>query len=1012
MLPKIGKIMMEQRPNFYVILELDPSIKDWSVIQAAIQKKRRFWSMQKNQGSPSARRKAERYLKYIPEMESLFKDSNGRKKEAKTAIQEKKQEKQTQLETLDQLIDMFHSSTVSSKEVKLLIQKTGKIFSEKEIEDRLKKQGIRLEKGSSKAKRKTRPKLEPSVVKGIRGELDTLKLASLYDFLNLNNTTHTLSTRSSPKSLYDRADTIYKELSRIGKTDADSTLKMNLAGRAKSIFKDNTEKERYDNTLAVEVLAELENPLEIAGRNKFIETKELNSLLQLAKKLGVTEEDLAIEYIEDYAARRKWGLQKDTQIIRTKLLVCGFCNELADAPQEKYCKKCGQELIQPCPKCGEPTPTENTACSCCGCHTGDAPLVNALFKDAKRFVAAGDFDKAHAHLNRVLDYWPEWQSAIQEKKQVELRKRERTENLNEILSLIAAKKFETAESQLGHYLQHFGKEGIEKAKKQINEGLQLARNAFGLAERIRRAGKTEDAFDKYDEVLSYCVDFSPVLAVMASSPPPPPNNITTQWVGQTLRLNWKETKARGKICYRIIRKADGLPTNDKDGKIIAETYVSKVDDTDIKSGVPYFYGVFSIRAGVISTLFVGTGPHLKMDEVDKIEYKAGNKQISIKWQPPSGCLSVEVRRWEGKRSEGVRVIFSGNNLLDSGLQNGRRYRYLIVAKFRNPNDTTQTLFSKGKSIIAMPVAPPEPVLDLTARRKERLVFLTWTPPAGKVEVQIRQAQSIPAVEPGQILSVHQANHFGVPIPTSSDHTTQTTLTAQGRVFFVPLSIVSETAVIGRPVSVTTIDEVSNFISQRNGRSIILTWSWPTGATEVFLTYHNDYFPLAPTTNGAAKVRITRAEYERYNYWELRSATAKKHYFTIFVRDPTADIYSNGVKLLEAMGQEGTVQYYVNVKKRFLSRIPHSAWIEFISKDGKPLENIVVVLKNNFPPVSMDDGIVIAEADKLTFLGGKSQLSIPEQYLKHKGFIKVFFKDDLLAREVRLLPSAKEKLRLR
>lgn len=1004
---------MEQRPNFYLILELDPSIKDWSVIQAAIQKKRRSWSIQKNQGSPSARRKAERYLKYIPEMESLLKAPDGRKEEAKKAIKEKNKEKQAQFKTLDQLIGMFHSNTVLPKDVKLLIQKTGKIFSEKEVEDRLKKRGIRLEKGSSKTKRKIRPKLEPSRVKEIRDELDILKLASLYDFLNLDHTPF-LSVRSSPKSLYERADTIYKELSRIGKTDADSTLKMNLAGHAQSVFKDNTEKERYDNTLAIEVLTELINPLEIAGRDKFIDIKELNDLLQLAKEKGVTE-DLAIEYIDDYAAKRKWGVQKDNQTIKTKLPVCGFCNALAGTPQDKRCKECGEELIQPCPKCGEPTPTENAACSCCGCHTGDAPLVNALFKDAKRFVAAGDFDKAQAHLNRVLDYWPEWQSAIQEKKQVELRKRERTENLNEILSFITDKKLETAEIQLRHYSQRFGPDGIEKTKKQIDDGLQLASNAFGLAERTRRAGKTEDAIDKYEEALSYCVDFSPALSAMASSPPPPPNNITAQWVGQTLRLNWKEAKARGKICYRIVRKTDGLPTNDKDGKIIAETYVSKVDDTDIKSGVPYFYGVFSIRAGVISTLFAGTGPHLKMDEVDKIEYKAGNKQISIKWQPPGGCLSVEVRRWEGiastKPSEGVRVIFSGNNLLDSGLQNGRRYRYLIVAKFCNPNDTTKTLFSKGKSIIAMPVAPPEPVLDLTARRNERLVFLTWTPPAGKVEVQIRQAQSIPAVEPGQILSVHQANRFGVPIPITSDHTTQTTLTIQGRVFFVPLSIVSETAVIGRPVSVTTIDEVSNFVSQRNGRSIILTWSWPTGVTEVLIAYHNDYFPSAPTTNGAVKVRITRAEYERYNYWELRSATAKKHYFTIFVRDPTADIYSNGVKLLEAMGQESTVQYYVNVKKRLLSRIPHSAWIEFMSENGKPLENIVVVLKNKFPPVSKDDGTVIVEADKLTFFGGKSQLSIPEEYLKHKGFIKVFFKDDLLAMEVRLLPSAKEKLQL-
>ena len=42
----------------------------------------------------------------------------------------------------------------------------------------------------------------------------------------------------------------------------------------------------------------------------------------------------------------------------------------------------------------------------------------------------------------------------------------------------------------------------KKVKKQIDEGLQLAGSAFSLAERTRRTGKTEEAFDKYEEALS------------------------------------------------------------------------------------------------------------------------------------------------------------------------------------------------------------------------------------------------------------------------------------------------------------------------------------------------------------------------------------------------------------------------------------------------------------------------------------------------------------------------------
>lgn len=244
---------MEIRPNFYALLELDPSINDWATIELTIQTKKRQWSLHKNQGTPTQKRKAERNLKYIPEMEILFKDAQGCKQEAKAFQQAQKEEKQTHTKQLDALIQNIHSPTVTSELIKKLVRETGKTFTEKEIEDRLRQNGLTLGEDASKTKKAHRPKLETSVAKGIRDELNTLKLKSLYDFLNLSHTPK-LSLRSSPKSLYERADTIYKELSRVGKTDPDSSSIMGLAGRAKSVFTDDKEKQRYDNTLASDVL--------------------------------------------------------------------------------------------------------------------------------------------------------------------------------------------------------------------------------------------------------------------------------------------------------------------------------------------------------------------------------------------------------------------------------------------------------------------------------------------------------------------------------------------------------------------------------------------------------------------------------------------------------------------------------------------------------------------------------------------------------------------------------------
>jgi len=1008
---------MEERPNFYTLLELDPSITDWPTIQAAIQEKRRSWSLQKNQGSPAARRKAERYMKYLPEMEALLKEPESRQTEAKAAVKAQKKDKQAQLDELDRLISMFHTTTISSEDVKLIVSQTGKAFSEQEIEDRLKQRGFQLDKSTAGHKKTARPKLEPSVAKAIRDELNTLKLNSLYDFLNLEHSPK-LSARSSPKSLYERGDAIYKELSRTGKTDEDTTLKMSLAGRSKSVFK-NAEKERYDNTLAMDVLTQLDKQLEIAGRDKFIETKELESLLQEAKKLGVTE-TVAMEYIEEHAAIKKWGVQKNTETTRIQLPICGYCDTMAAAsPQDKHCQNCGEELVQPCPKCGKPTPTENAACSHCGCHTGDGPLVKALLKDGKRLKDEGDLDNAILYLNRALDYWTDWQPALDAKKQAESKKRERTEALDQIKALIKARKLEKGESQLERFKQHDGKaqtDTIQKLQKQIDDGLHRAKQTYEIAEKLRLAGKTEESFDKYEESLSHCVDFTPALSAMASSPPPPPPSLTAVWHGESLRLSWFKANARGKISYRIVRKRGGLPANERDGDIIADTSMTKADDIKAQAGIAYYYGVFSVRAGVFSHHFAATGPHLRTSDVENLDYEVSHGQVTLKWHLPDGCIAVEVWRKDGVApsclGDGNAIVpGTSSHFMDTGLQNGQCYGYLIVAKYRHPIDESRTLYSKGVTLLATPMDPPEPVTDLTANRQDRTVFLTWTMPPGKVQVQIRQTQSIPDLTPGQIVSIKNVERFGEPVQVTTPGRAQTTLNTQGRVFFVPLSLVYETAVLGNPVAVTTIDEVSALVSQRNGRNLVLTWQWPIGASEVQVAYHHDHFPTTADENGATKVWVTRSEYERNHCWELRSAALQKYYFTVFVRDSNADIYSSGVNLLEAMGQENLVRYQVIVKHKFFSKTPQAAWIELISEEGAPLEGVQVVRKAKYPPVSKNDGVIVAEAEQITFMNKRSRIEIPTQHLKEGGYLKLFFKDDALAKEVRLLPAAKDKLKI-
>jgi len=84
--------MAAERPNFYLLLELDPKVDDWPTIQQRLLEKQRAWANDKTMGNPKARRRAESSLAMLHEIETLLKDSEARQKEAKEARRQQKED--------------------------------------------------------------------------------------------------------------------------------------------------------------------------------------------------------------------------------------------------------------------------------------------------------------------------------------------------------------------------------------------------------------------------------------------------------------------------------------------------------------------------------------------------------------------------------------------------------------------------------------------------------------------------------------------------------------------------------------------------------------------------------------------------------------------------------------------------------------------------------------------------------------------------------------------------------
>jgi hypothetical protein len=305
---------MPERPNYYLLLDLDPSVDDWAVIEKRLQEKRRQWSTEKTMGNPASQRRAGHYLSIVKDIEETLKNVGGRAQEAREARKQQEQERQAKLIELDEFIRILKASGLCTLEqMKQLSKGLSRWVSEKEIESRIRKAGIPI----AEAKRGTigpfRERIDQTVASRIHANLAVSRHTDLYDFLGLN-------PQSSFRSLRERATEINNEILRIGKTDPLSSAHKELAGICLAVFREEKEKEKYDNARAVEAMSQLKGMIELAGQDScFISLRAMDELLRQSGERGVKLDDARF-FIEDYARKRKWVVQPAERIASSRSL--------------------------------------------------------------------------------------------------------------------------------------------------------------------------------------------------------------------------------------------------------------------------------------------------------------------------------------------------------------------------------------------------------------------------------------------------------------------------------------------------------------------------------------------------------------------------------------------------------------------------------------------------------------------------------------------------------------------
>ena len=1013
---------MPGRDNYYVLLDLDPEIDDWPVIDKAITAKQSQWSMDASGGSPGKQLKAKRALDQLSDMRTALQDASQRRKEASEARALQQRGKDEARGTLRKLLTMrlVNNAELEPKELALFAKRVQGKLSRDEVAAVAKDLGFTIRRAKAPQAGKGPAGIagiDKTKARRIRKLLDFIGASTLYEFLGPG-----YSKKSSPEVLRKAADDIYLAMHRKSNKTPDVTARQDLAGQCKDVFKDEAGRAAYEDTLAIEAMDSdtMQQLIATAGDDDRITPEEMAELLKQAGEAGVAP-DKARRYIESLAARRKWQfVGKEVQELPAdRVLECGYCGRIARTPDDRHCwgEDCGKPLVRKCPKCGHDAPTQDPTCTQCGCQIGNTPVVERLVQDGDRLLLTGDPDGARRKYHDALAIWPGWKDADAGLRRADTAIRSRRDELQALQELVKQRKLEEAQRKLAARGRGAVSTEIQQLRRTIDDGLKQAREAYDRGQQRVSKGQQDQALECFTEAMGYCRDHGLARQALQAHPPPPPPQLLIRQSGTGFSLVWKVAPTRGAVEYQVVRKAGGAPASPVDGEAIGRVPATRLDDPSVGSGTPWFYAVYTDRGGIHSREAALSGPHVYVAEVTELGVAAGDGQVSLGWRAPAGAHGVEVWRTEGaqapRRGEGRRVATSGDSAVDTGLTNGKQVSYRIVVLYADPVHRGRKIVSGGTEVDATPVAPPRPVMDLRARLEQEMVVCTWTPPPPPAVVQIRQRAKIPAYTPGLVIPLSAAAKYGDPVSTTGTGRAQATLHAHGRMYFVPISVVSGTAVLGKAAVITSVKDVEDLVARNASDLIRLSWRWPAGADLAVICVRHDTFATDASDPVSARHEVSRRETEDNNGWVLRRAQRKKHYFTVFVKETAGEITSPGASVLVSMGQGATVTYRARLDKGgFLGRKVLGGYVELESEDVGSLRDVHVRWAAKAPPLSPTQGTLVAEPGEIVFSGGVARIDLPLKTVRQGGFIKLFFHDPIHAEEVRLTPGSRDKLSLK
>jgi hypothetical protein len=931
------------RDNFYVLFKLDPETQaEWAVIKSHIDKMKNDLAAKMN-FNPTAKAQYELIRSLEKEYTEVFQDPVKLADEIANAKRMIAELKKLKLEKLsEELTVLTAKGYITLKEADTLVKKYG--LPAEEIKAKILDRGKPIRERATKAAAEP-PRLDQSAIDGYVKELADLndlmrqqnlkELANLYEFLGLDRTATTGALRTA-------ADDRYSEIRLIATKTAKVTLEQTLIGRCQSFFKDDKDREKYNNSLHWLELQAIRDQAISGGRTESKITVKLAEILVAQGTSNGLARERILAALQEVAAQQRWGIEVPASPPGSDKPTrpCGFCDcRLTD--DLSRCPKCGQSARIVCPTCAEENRNDLRHCAKCRFAIGDMGMAASRIGQAKKCLHDDPY-MARKYLREALAFHPKHieatallktaEGAIAQHEQEAKDQNERVKGAEVLLEQMATEvtekirlqEFEAARAAWERLQRKSPSHPFIAAKGPIiKAAIENARTHTERGQRLEGQGKTEDARDKYDEALRGCKDCMAAIEGKKRCRPTPPTNLVARATAAAVELNWTKSDARGVLLYAVIRKEGKPPERREDGRRVALTSTTSFADHDALPGVVYCYAVYTVREDDYSAAPAVSPATVRPAEVEALEATPRNSGVTLVWQLPPNATGVEVYRQIGdppRRREGDLVVTSaGSSVMDQKLQNGVVYGYRVVAVFRGGDG--KPLYSEGSVISAKPQMPLQPVNQLNVTRQSSgQIDVTWVaPPSGEVSIY-RYTPSADLPFPprsGQSLRQAELNALGDPFRAIGTTKAIYTPAAGDELKLLAVTRSGGSAVAGEVASVCFLDEIRDLEVWVEGSAMFLRWTFPDGIDVAKAVYRPDKFPEGAEDPVATSCYCNQGN-SKLGEFRIEIPVIPLAYLKVFTARNRDRVwaYSAGVERVVPLGQQRRARYTLRRVRRF------------------------------------------------------------------------------------------------